>query len=142
MRTKFAHRIAGLAMYQKTEGYDMLAMTNTLEINPSWPVDFQNRFAAICEQYFESGLRPVACTSNVRPEDYAAQLRAETKTWDTEDHERAYWMVSEMKEYGNNVPPLVIVGGDVVDGFYQLRAMELGQIDQWPAILLPAIGEI
>lgn len=142
MRTKFAQRIAGPAMYQKLEGYDMLAMTNELEINPSWPTDFQNRFAAICDQYFDNGLSPVACSSSVRREDYEAQLRAETKTWDTEDHERAYWLASEMKEYDNNVPPLIIVGGDVVDGFYQLRAMELGQIEQWPAILLPAISEI
>lgn len=142
MRTKFAQRIVGPAMYQKLEGYDMLAMTNELELNPSWPADFQDRFAAICERYLESGLRPVACSSVAQWDDYVAQLRAETKTWDTEDHERAYWMASEMKEYGNNVPPLIIVGGDVVDGFYQLRAMELAQIDQWPAILLPAIGEV
>jgi hypothetical protein len=118
----------------------MLAMTRDFETNSDWPEDFQAELATLIEErYTEKGLVPTACCSEVPLRDYLPQLRAHARTWDEEDHEKAFWLVKPMQE-ANGVPPLVIVGGDVVDGFYRLRAMELGDIATWPAIVLPAPG--
>jgi hypothetical protein len=119
----------------------MLATTRDFEMDSAWPEDFQAEFETLIdERYFDNGLTPTACCAEAKLADYLPQLRAHARMWDAEDHERAFWLVKPMQERAPAVPPLVIIGGDIVDGFYRLRAMELGEIASWPAIILPDPG--
>jgi hypothetical protein len=121
-------------------GARMLATTHEFFVDPAWPEDFQTELEMLIDRrYTQNGLTPVACCSEVKLADYLPQLRAQSLVWDEEDHEKAFWLVKPMQS-GRTVPPLVVIGGDVVDGFYRLRAMELGNIETWPAVFLPDPG--